>query len=457
MNSVRFNVGISNQNNQKAIKAKGKESAQNIVGEVNKSQNKHLFAPITEPQCDTVCFKGVGKLKQIYLKARITKILLGGASLDAISKFMESLSEDEAKFVDEYLSSESMEKEVEFVDKCLSFQFGAEEEEEVPTLDQGRADFKEMNSRNWVQKYKGNPKLFEQLLLEEDTVEGETAKRLYFVQSLDVIRAFYKDKEALDRIYTRDNIIELERRSDGWGSPIKDLQIDCKDFIEKKMFETDEKGKIMLHVFAQEYNSADKFASPFLHVNQAYGKRLDRLTDMYLTKDSDGKYPLEYLKDKPIEEQQKALKIVKQTFQYEPEFYTQILATYDADYLEAEKELHEKVTKLMNDGFEFVDEDGNRVIAQIDDKSVAEQLIKGELDKPYTYKKYKKFNPKNKLIEDGDGDNFYTTKTLYFYDENGACIKKVRSGGSKYNGFTETLTLENGEWKSDHEGGWADW
>ena len=71
--------------------------------------------------------------------------------------------------------------EVEFVDNYLSSQFEPEKaEKEMPTIEQGRIDFKEMSSRSWVQKYKENLELFEQLLLEEDTVKGENAKRLFF-------------------------------------------------------------------------------------------------------------------------------------------------------------------------------------------------------------------------------------------------------------------------------------
>ena len=412
----------------------------------NKTQKKQSMQevqPISEPQCDTVCFKGVGKLKQISLIAKVTKILFTGGGLLALAKFMESLSKDEAEFVDNYLSSQ--------------FESEDDVEEEIPTIEQGRTDFKEMNARNWVQKYKGNPELFEQLLLEEDAVEGETAKRLFFVQSLDTIRAFYKDTNALNRIYTRDNILELERRSDAWNSPIKDLQIDCKDFIEQKMFETDEEGRILLHNFAQEYKSSDKFASPFLHVNQAYEKQPEKLLKMYLTKDSHDKYPLDYLKDKHLDEQESALKIVKQTFQYKPELYKQILATYDADSLAKEKELQEKVNQIMENGWEFVDEEGNKVIAYINDRAVAERLVNGEIAKPYNCNNYKKYSDNGNVIEDSSGDNFYTSRTKYFYDDNNVCVKKVHSVSSKYNSSTETLTLVNGEWKSDKEGGWKDW
>ena len=140
----------------------------------------------------------------------------------------------------------------------------------------------------------------------------------------------------------------------------------------------------------------------------------------------------------------------------EPELYEKVLATYDFDYLAEEHELQEKVNKLIKNGWEYTDEDGNRVIAEINNKSVAEQLIKGEIEKPNGCN-FKKYNKKDQLIEDESGDYFYSSRTKYFYDDNGVCVKKIHSVSSKYNSSTETRTLVNGVWKSDKEGGWKDW
>ena len=371
-----------------------------------------INTPITEPQCDTVCFKGGVK------KTSLIKLCTGGAGLAAFANLLPSFFK----------------------------------------IEQGRKDFKEMDTYYWIQKYKNNPKVFEKLLLEDDEYKGEIGKRLCFAHDLNVIRAFYKDTEALNRIFSRENILNIERNSNaGFDSVIKDLQIDCKDFIDGKMFEKDEDGKILLHIFTDEYKSSDKFDSPFLHINKAYDNQPDKLVEMYLTKDSNGKYPLEYLKDKPKEEQESALKTVKQTFMYEPELYKQILATYDSDYLAKEKEIQEKINVIMKNGWEFVDEEGNRVIAKIKDRNIAARFVNGEIDKPpYGYNNFEKYNDKNQLIEESRGDDFSTNSTKYFY-ENGVCNKKIRTVSSKYNSSTETITLVDGIWKSDREDGWADW
>ena len=426
-----LSVGAVSNSNQTI-----KTGKQNIVAQ---------RALLSEPIQDTVSFKGVGLFKKVSLINRLTKILIGGGGLAAISKFMESLSQEEAEFVDEYLTA----------------QFGALEEKEQKSntnlIEQGRADFKEMSQYDWINKYKQDPELFEKLLLEEDDCKGETAKRICFVQDLNIIRTFYKDKDALERIYSRENIIDMEAHSNSFNSPVEKLQIDCKDFIDKKVFEKDENGKIMLHVFADKYKSDDKLSSPFLHINNAYKKQLDKLADMYLTKDLEGKYPLEYLKNKPEEEQQSALKTVKEIFVNKPELYEKILETYDYNYLLKEKELNEKVMQLMKNGFKFIDDDGNKIIAAIDDIAVAEKLVNGSIQKPDKYNKYEKYNQKDQLVEEFNDNGFCSEKTQYFYNENDICVKKVKSIGSRYNSSTETLTLVNGEWKSDKGGGWKDW
>lgn len=83
-----------------------------------------------------------------------------------------------------------------------------------------------------------------------------------------------------------------------------------------------------------------------------------------------------------------------------------------------------------------IDSDGNTIVERVDcDGNVS--------------KKGKKYDKNDRKIE--EWDEF--TRTELHYDENNVLCKKVKH--MTY--ATETLTLVNGEWKSDKEGGWKDW
>lgn len=84
---------------------------------------------------------------------------------------------------------------------------------------------------------------------------------------------------------------------------------------------------------------------------------------------------------------------------------------------------------------ERFDSNGNKIVEKVDcDGNVSDDG--------------KKYDKNNKLIE--EWDEF--SKTTFHYDENGHLYQKVKHMACA----TETLTLVNGEWKSD-KSGWRDW
>jgi len=248
-----------------------------------------------------------------------------------------------------------------------------------------------------------------------------------------VVGAFYKDSDAIERIFTKEYILSCEKSG---KNCIDRLLLDCPVVTNKIMLTPDEEGKLLLHTFSQEHENVARDNTPFGNINETYSKRnqLDKSAEMYLTKDSNGKYPLDYIKDKDEKIQENALKIVKKTFNNRPELLEKILKEYDANIMAEEREIQEKIEYALEHGTDFTDKDGNRIHIKLSDRGLIRNLITGKvnfvpnMDKLYAYKKY---STDGRILLDHKQQYYYIT---YEYDQNGNLINKVTTDKFSYHG-----------------------
>lgn len=362
---------------------------------------------ISNPQNDTfVSFKGAINRQNLLLRVA-QAAMLGG--LAAVVKLMETLSPKEQEVVMEAMSEQT--------NTVSNDNNEVEESNNLPLEEQAAEDFKNMDSYYWTQKYSKAPE-FEKLLLENDEYKDKSGKRLYFVRQSDVLDVFKNDINALGRIYTRENVFDIEKLDDRRNSAIEALSgyNGNKEFLDNLMSEKDVEGKTMLHLLAGESVNALE------HVNNAYRKNLDKLADMYLLKDNDGKYPLDYIKDKPSDEQKEMLELVNRTFEYEPKLLINIL---EASHFDKEVEYVKKVQDILQNGYEYIEEGtGNRIVEHVDSKWDIEKILNGE-ERYGTAEKYEKYNTKGLLIEQQESSCGSTWKNFYKYDEKGRLIEKT--------------------------------
>lgn len=397
---------------------------------------------VSNPQNNSsVNFKGDVNRQDLFL--RVAQAAMLGDSA-AFVKLIETLSP----------------KEQEIVMKAINEQMGfianddnsnIEETNNLSVEEQAAEDFKNMDSFYWTKKYSQTPE-FEKLLLEKDTYKDKSGKRLYFVRQSDVIHVFRNDIYALGRIYTRENVLDIEKLDDRRNSAIEDLSKTNGNiaFLDNLMHEKDSEGKTMLHLLA--YQSVNALE----HVNNAYAKRLDVLADMYLSKDNNNKYPLDYIKDKPAQIQKEMLNLVNSTFEYKPELLINIL---EASHFDKEAEFVKKIQEIKKNGYEHIEEEtGNRIVEHIDSRWQIEAILNGK--KRYGLAdEYEKYNPKGLLIEKQESICGSTWKTIYKYDEKNRLIERTIEAAHG----TETICYEydnDGNQKvvkDDSKTGWSQW
>lgn len=416
----------------------------NYNSTIKVNNNQKTISPNLKAQGDTVTFKA--NINRQNLILRFSMAAMGG--LAAAVEFLEKLSSQERDIVMEEINKQADIKqtdEVKSADDVVDDKLSLEEK--------AASDFKELAPYRWVAKYKGDKENFEQLLLDDDTCENQFGKRLYFVPQSDVLGVFRKDKEALERIYTRENILNIEKFGGGRNSAIEDLAgyNGNTEFLDQLMSEKDSDGKTLLHIFAG--NSVKEVE----HANYAYRKRLDKLADMYLTKDTNNKYPLEYIKDKSKEDQQEILQSVKDSFDDEPEMLIKILSSSG---FEKEADMVKKIQDIRKNGYEYIEKDtGNRVVEHIYSSWQIEDLLNGKEKGTGLADKYEKYSPNGLLIEQQEGDSRSSWKTFYKYDNNGRIIEKTTDAAHG----TQTIRFEydeNGEQKviqDDAQTGWSQW
>jgi len=312
-----------------------------------------------------------------------------------------------------------------------------QEQELLELEEQGREYFESALNQlygqsYWFNAFKEHPEILEKLLMEEDTVNGITQKRLYFVDPDKVIGAFYKNHDAIERIFTKEYILSCEQKGQYC---IDKLLLNCPDVTNKIMLTPDDEGKLLLHTFAQEHEVKDWDRTPFGNINKTYSQRnqLDKLAEMYFTKDSNGKYPLDYIKDKDEKIQENALKIVKKTFNNKPELLEKILKEYDANIMAEEREIQEKIEYALEHGTDFTDKDGNLIHIELSDRNLIRDLITGKAKSVYNMDKctYKKYSSDGKILLDHKQEYYYVT---YEYDQNGNLINKVTTDYFSYHG-----------------------
>ena len=288
-----------------------------LNNQVSLKKNNSYFSHLNDNQADTVSFKAkltTVKPQTSFLKKVGALLGIGGAGV-AIQKINETQQEQELLELEE--------QGREYFESALNQPFG---------------------QSYWFNAFREYPEILEKLLMEECTHNGKTGKRLDFVDADRVVGAFYKDSDAIERIFTKEVILNYERSG---KTCIDRLLLNCPNVTNKIMLTPDKEGKLLLHTFAQEHDqSNDKYPwTPFYNINKTYERnnKLDSLAEMYLTKDSSGKYPLDYIKDKEEKVQDNVLTTVKRTFEYEPELLKKILENNSSDSLEEEKEMEEKI------------------------------------------------------------------------------------------------------------------
>lgn len=315
-----------------------------------------------------------------------------------------------------------------------------EEYNQFLLLEQGRESFEmalnqPFGQSYWFNAFRENPEILEKLLMEETSIKGITQKRLYFVDYDKVIGAFYKAPDAIERIFTKEYIQNCEQKG---GYCIDRLLLNCPDVTNKIMFTPDEEGKLLLHTFAQEHELKEWDKTPFGNLNRAYYDRnkLDNLAEMYLTKDANGNYPLDYIKNKDEKVQENALKIVKKTLNSKPELLEKILEKYNSGTSTKEKEIQEKINYALEHGLEFTDNEGYIIhVGRIQDRDFIRAFITGErhsipnMENKYAYKKY---SPDGKLLlVDQLTPGHYIR---YHYDKNGKLLSKEETDYFSYHG-----------------------
>lgn len=397
---------------------------------------------ISEPQNDTfVSFKG-GINRQNLLSRVAQAAMLGG--LAAVVKLIETLSPKEQEVV-----MEAMNEQVDAVSNENTNK--VEENNDLPLEEQAAEDFKNMDSYYWTKKYSKTPE-FEKLLLENDTYKDLSGKRLYFVRQSDVLDVFRKDINALGRIYTRENVLDIEKLNDRRNSAIEALSgyNGNKEFLDNLMSEKDAEGKTMLHLLAGESVNALE------HVNNAYRKDLDKLADMYLLKDKNDKYPLDYIKDKPVDEQKEMLKLVNNTFEYEPKLLISIL---EASHFDKEVEYVKKAQNILENGYEYIEEGtGNRIVEHVDSRWDIEKILNGE-ERYDMAEKYEKYNPKGLLIEQQESSCGSTWKSIYKYDEKDRLIEKTIDAAHGQQTIRYEYDKDGNQHvvEDDSQTGWTQW
>lgn len=397
---------------------------------------------VSNPQNDTfVSFKG-GINRQNLLLRVAQAAMLGG--LAAVVKLIETLSPKEQEVV-----MEAMNEQVDAVSNENTNK--VEENNDLPLEEQAAEDFKNMDSYYWTKKYSKTPE-FEKLLLENDTYKDLSGKRLYFVRQSDVLDVFRKDINALGRIYTRENVLDIEKLNDRRNSAIEALSgyNGNKEFLDNLMSEKDAEGKTMLHLLAGESVNALE------HVNNAYRKDLDKLADMYLLKDKNDKYPLDYIKDKPVDEQKEMLKLVNNTFEYEPKLLISIL---EASHFDKEVEYVKKAQNILENGYEYIEEGtGNRIVEHVDSRWDIEKILNGE-ERYDMAEKYEKYNPKGLLIEQQESSCGSTWKSIYKYDEKDRLIEKTIDAAHGQQTIRYEYDKDGNQHvvEDDSQTGWTQW
>lgn len=332
-----------------------------------------------------------------------------------------------------------------------------QQEQELPELEkQGREYFESVLNQPFGQSYWFNafreyPEILEKLLMEECTHNGKTGKRLDFVDVDKVVGAFYKDSDAIERIFTKEVILNYERNG---KTCIDRLLLNCPDVTNKIMLTPDKEGKLLLHTFAQEHDqSNDKYPwTPFYDINKNYERRnkLHSLAEMYLTKDSNGKYPLDYIKDKDEKVQENVLTTIKRTFEHEPELLKKILENYSSDSLEEEMEMEEKIIYALDHGTDFIDYDGNRIHIKLNNRSLIREILSGKrnfINKMFDYE-FKKYAPDGRLLVVRDWGEITTYK---YDDKNQPLEKEVKKLGKMHGSGTEYYRYIDGQWVKNQE------
>ena len=327
-----------------------------------------------------------------------------------------------------------------------------QQEQELQELEeQGREYFESALNQPygqsyWFNAFEEHPEILEKLLMEEDNVNGITQKRLYFVDSDKVVGVFYKNPDAIERIFTKEYILSCEQKGQYC---IDKLLLNCPDITNKIMLTPDEEGKLLLHTFADEHDDKSKKYpwTPFYNINKTYERnnKLDSLAEMYLTKDSSGKYPLDYIKDKDEKIQENALKIVKKTFEDKPELLEKILENYATDIAAEEKEMEAKIKYALEHGCEFIDYEGNRIHIEIYDKSLIREILNGKrhsISNMHRDYKYKKYSPDNRLLVDRGSSEI----VAYIYDDKNQLVGKEVETLSMMHSKKTSYTFKDGNW-----------
>ena len=293
----------------------------------NEQENKTL---ISQPQSDTVCFRGKNQSASGLL-GLLAKMLGAGAAAGA---GFELLNQSSAE-------------------------------------DIAREEFKTMKNMTgfWVDKYSYQPELLEKLLLECDDFKGYVEPRLFYVSQEKVVRIFSKDEDALKRIYTSDNIVDIELKNckdNKYAQSIIELLGEkCPNVLDSIMFQENEyDDSTMLSPIRRFIGNEKTNARSLEHLNKAYNNRLDTLAKIYLLKDNNLKYPLYYTKNLPQDIQDRIIENIRYTFESRPDLLMKVIETLGS----------EELTNKIKEG------DANKPLTLLKQTGLSEDAINQALD-----------------------------------------------------------------------------
>ena len=309
----------------------------------NRSQNKMAETPkpLEQTSCDTVCFKGKNKSAS-NLFQMFAKMLGGGVAVGAGMEYFNQTSQE----------------------------------------DIAREDFKTMKNMTgfWLDKYSYQPEILEKLLLECDDFKGLVEPRLFHVSQEKVTRIFSKDEDALKRIYTIDNIVDIELKNfknNKYGQSLIELLGEkCPNILDSVMFQENEYDDSTLLSPVRKFINTERTNAHCLeHLNKAYKNRLDTLAKIYLLKDNNQKYPLHYVKNLPQDVQDKIMENIRYTFESRPDLLMPILESSGfEDYANKikEEDANKPLTLLKQTGLS--EDTINETLTSLDENTKNELL-----------------------------------------------------------------------------------